>query len=64
MLSLFCAGLLGPSSADAGRPRDPQRVAERRNAPPIAPEPAAALVFLIGIGAVAWGVKRKRSKSR
>jgi hypothetical protein len=50
-------------SADAGRYR-PDPVLERdANPVPSTPEPAAAIVFGIGVGLVAWKVRRSRRSS-
>lgn len=62
---ILVAGMLplGGTMAEAARPRpiDTARVREV-STPPAVPEPTAALGFLLGIGAVAWGIRRYKSR--
>lgn len=58
------AALSSGSSVD-GAERAIQRQQEQSGQRPSAPipEPGAVLVFALGAGAVAWGVRRRRSAS-
>jgi hypothetical protein len=54
--------LLGSGVANAGRPRVFPPVAQHPapNPSPTTPEPTAALIFGLGLGAVSWASRRTR----
>jgi len=64
MAAALAFTLMGAGVADAGRPRilPTQRHAPTTtpNPSPTTPEPSAALIFGLGLGAVSWASRRTR----
>lgn len=54
--------LLAAPEADAARERAVDTTQRVEGPPPAAPEPTGALAFAVGIGAIAFAIRRYRSR--